>query len=238
MIFIKKILFLSIFITSQTFITIDNVITMFVQKYPTIQTPPKPNIDLASQKLKQPSYLFKQIVKSTRVEGNIQGVAAFYLGYVSFSDHNGQLIFPRKQQKSKMQLLITKKIQPVYIVAPSTIAYWILDKHQQAEMYEFQLHQDAQTQLYYINTTKIELPVDHKIALNTIILTANPKNIYIPLGATITHYSPNLILPPIYIKKHFDNSYNALYTLSIKQYFDQVDLEYKHENNNIAKIIK
>ena len=114
----------------------------------------------------------------------------------------------------------------------------MLDKHEHAEMYEFDQHQDPTTKLYYINAKKTKLPDDHMIPLNTIILIAKPSNVFIPEGATITQYSPNLLLPQIYIKKHFDISYNALYTLSIKQYFGLVQHDYKQEDETISTILK
>lgn len=235
---VKKVLLYVIFTTSHLH-TVDSVITMFVQRYPNIKVPlAQEKLDTVSKKLQQPGYLLNKIVKSKRVETGVGGINTMYLGYVGFSDHNGQITFPRKQQKSSINLLITRKVQPVYIIAPDTVANWMLDKHETAEMYNFKLHQDSETKLYYIETKKVDLPDDNMISLDTIIFVANPKNVFVPEGATITHYSPNLILPTIYIKKHFDFSYNALYTLSIKQYFGQVHSEYKQEDENIAKILK
>ena len=235
---LKKAFFLVFLTTSYTY-SIDSVITMFIHRYPDIQLPAdKETLDTISKKLSQPGYLTNRMMKSKRVETGVRGVSSFYLGYISLSDHNGQITFPRKQQKATINLLITRKIQPVYIVAPETIANWMLDKHETAEMYQFTLHQDSETKLYYIYTKKIEVPKDRMISLDTIILIAKPENIVVPEGATITHYSPNLILPDIYTKKHFDISYNALYTVSIKQYFGQDLSEYKLKDENIAKILK
>jgi len=218
---------------------INSVITMFLQNYPTFKAPlDEQTRDIYSKKLKQPGYLYKKIVKSKRIQTGARGIMGIYLGYVSLSDHNGQMIFPRKHQKAAVNFLVTKGIKPVYMIAPDTIHNWMLDKKQPSQMYRIELHHDTPTELYYLEAKKIDLPKDDMIPLDTIIMIANPKNVVLPEGATITNYSSNLILPNIYIKSNFNFLYNALYTLSIKQYFEQINQEYKHEDQSVAMIIK
>lgn len=235
---VYKILFLCLLSTAYHY-PLNSIISLTIQKYPTLKKPlDDEQIETYSKKLQQPGYLYKKIVKGTRVATGLRGIMGIYLGFVSLTDHDGQMIFPRKQQKSEMNFLITRAIKPVYMIAPETIHNWMLDPHTPAQMYKFTLKQDDVTDLRYFETKKVNIPEDHMISLDTIILIADPKNVYIPEGATITHDSPNMLLPTVYIRKNFNFSYNALYTLSIKQYFEQINQEYKHEDQSIAMIIK
>lgn len=236
---IKKSMLSLILLSSLYIQPINSVITFFLQPYPTVAKPlNEERIKKYSHKLQQPGYLFKKIVKGTRVATGSDGVMSTYLGFVSTSDLNGKVTFPRKHQKATVNLLVTKGIKPVFIVAPDTLNNWMLDESEQAAMYNFTLHHDAETELFYIEATTAPLPKNKMIPLETIIIIADPKNVFVPQGATITDYSVNLILPNIYIKKHFNFSYNALYTLSIKQYFGSINQEYKQEKQTISMILQ
>lgn len=224
---------------STTIYSVNNIISLTIQQYPMLKNKlDEEQVAEYSKKLTQPGYLYRKIVKNTRIQTGVRGIMGIYLGFTSLTDYNGQMIFPRKQQKSEIKFLITKSIKPIYIVAPETIHNWMLDPQAPAQMYTFSLKEDKKTDLYYIDTKKTSLPINNMISLDTIILIADPKYVYIPEGATITHKTPNLILPNIYIRKNFNFWYNALYTLSIKQYFEQINQEYKHEDQSVAMIIK
>ncbi len=218
--------------------TINSIITLSIQKYPTIKMPlDQKEIDTYSKKLQQPGYLYKKILQNHHSDGGVHGIMGFYLGHVALSDHNGYMTFPRKQQSSNINFLVTKGIKPVYMIAPSTLANWMIDASHPAQMYTFTFKQDNKTKLYYFQASKTDLPEKNMIPLDTIILIADPKNVVIPDGATVSYYSPNLILPTIYIKKNFNFSYNALYTTTIKQYFDRVHKQYKQEEQSVLKTI-
>lgn len=217
---------------------VNNSIILFVDKYPNVKIPKnKETKESLSKKLKQPNFVWKDAIKQHRLSSGIPGILAMHLGNSCTSDKDGQLTFPRTFQKPVVHLLVTKGIQPVYMVAPATVHNWMLDKHMPSELYEFSFHKDEDTDLYYIDTKKVPLPKDSMISFDTIIIISDPNNIFVPLGATMTQYSANLILPTVYIKKNFDFSYNALYTNSIQQYFEAITSDYKPEEQTIAKII-
>ncbi len=214
-----------------------NSIILFIDKYPTIKGPKEKKLSSSlSEKLKQPGYLYKKILKKKYRQSGMQGVMGMYLGYATLSDQNGQMIFPRKQQRPTINILITQGIQPVYMVAPATLHNWMLDEKKSSELYQCTFNKDQETQLYYIQTEKIPLPHDLMIPLNTIIIIADPENFYIPRGATITNYAADLILPTIYVKKNFNFARNVLYTNAIKQYFDTVQTRFKSEDLAIASL--
>ena len=237
---IVKNLFLFIIFSNSYYVqTLNSRIILFLKKYPSLKIEQQESSmkDL-SKKLRQPGYLLQKPLRDNIFSSIDHGANCFYLGFVGLADHNGEISFPRKHQKPILNLLITEGIQPVYILAPSTIHNWMLDKQKSSKMYQFKFSKDQETNLFYIETSKIDLPKDFMIPLETIILISNPNDVMVPIGATMTQYSSNLIVPPIYIKKNFDYAHNNLYTLSIKHYFDQVHSEYKPEDQTIAELVR
>lgn len=235
--FIHQIVALSLLIWIPTH-PVDAIISMFLQKYPYFKVHDTTKFDPEkySKKLQQPRYFYSTLTKPTTLSNGVPSVMALYAGNVAISDHNGQIIFPRRQQTSNIYILVTKGIKPAYIVAPSTVYNWMLDPKEPAQNYFVEFKQDDQLELYYFNVQKADLPKDGSIPLNTIIIIADPANIVVPTGATITEFSPNLILPNMYIKKGFCFVYNSLYTLAIKQYFEQTFNDYQLEGQTISEI--
>lgn len=235
----KNIFFILLLISPMFTQPINSVITCFLQPYPQAKVIlDEQQVAKYSKKLQQPGYLFKKIVKGTRVQTGTAGIMCIYLGYVDTSNSDGKITFPRKHQKPILNLLVAKAVKPIFIIAPETINNWVVDESQPAAMYQFTLNHDKETGLFYIEAKKIALPKDNKVPLETIIMIADPKNVFVPEGATISHYSINLILPPIYIRKNFNFNYNALYTLSIKQYFGQISSKHKQENQTVETILQ
>lgn len=253
----KLLLIITFFNSMQS--TPETIISVSLKKYPYFKPCTKKNVDVAkySKKLQQPDYVYKQVRKHLWSSG-VPGIMALYAGNVSLSDQNGMLQFPRLQQQKNIYLLISNgvKFNPDYIIAPSTIHNWGMAKEDALELdttknyaiYAITFKQDKQLNLFYFDTQKAVFPdIEDKntpkwrngryvIPLNTIIIVADPESIFVPIGATVTPYSPNLLLPPIYIKKNFCFVYNSLFTLGIKQYFSQETSSYQQENQSIAHI--
>lgn len=241
---------------------VDSIITIFLQKYPYFKIKEHKKLDptVYSKKLKQPGYVSGQIIKKHRWNSRVPGVMLLYAGNLAMSDKNGQVQFPKLQQtfadqETKVYLLITKGVgyNPDYIIAPSTIHNWGLKKlslnpDESYEIYLISLKKDEKLKLSYFDVQKSKFPdIEDKnkpawrdgryiIPLNTIIIIADPQDIFVPIGATVTEPSANLILPPIYIKKSFCFVYNSLSTLAIKQYFSQEEPEYQLEKQTISQI--
>jgi len=216
----------------------DTVVTLFLQKYPYFKLHQKKSYDPEkySKKLRQPTYVYKKITQSNNFFSHgAPGISCLYAGRIALSDPNGQVTFPRQQQTRDMHILVTKGIQPAYMIAPATVHNWMLDSRHPSEIYKMTFKHDPKTTLQYYETTKHKL-TNNNIPLNTIILIADPENIFIPMGATVIDSSPNIVLPIIYIKKGFCFVYNSLYTLAIKQYFEQTESTLKQDIATIAKI--
>lgn len=237
---LKYVIITNLFLNSIQIYTTENMITMFIRQYPIFEKIKIENTGntAVSKPLEQPDFVHAPIKNVQKKPGDaIEGVSVSYLGYVTFSDHNGQVSFPRKQQTDTIQLLVTPRILPVYMLAPTTIHHWQLHPNMPAAMYSITQHYDNVTGIYYFKTKKINLPENQRIELNTIIIYAHPEEIYVPEGASLTKYTTNLTLPDIYAK-HIQLADNALYVLSIKEYFEQINKEYKNETLDIATIFK
>jgi len=237
----------------------DSIITFFIKKAQTeaITLNDQRPIELVSEQLTQPEFVFGLPSKlySTVSEG-VPGITAIYLGYITTSNKNGQISFPRKQQNDQMYVLITPQILPTFMIAPSLIYDLAIDPSQPVEMYEINRKKDKKLNTYYFDVINIKKAIKNKntdkktmqkyiniltsktgIPLNTIILLTDPANINIPTGISLNHYSPNLILPTFTMHHEIDTTENSLYTLSIKQYFEQINIESKNDSPRVMTII-
>lgn len=237
---------------------IDNVITFFINHAPIEKTNKIDSypIESVSKKLMQPRYLFGTSNKESLIEPRgFNGINAMYIGYVTTSNKNGQLSFPRKQQTDEIHLLITPKILPLFMIAPSLIYGWNIDTSQPMAMYQINRKKHTKLDTYYFDIKNIndiindsatddETKMKYKkildgtnaIPFNTVTLIADPENIQVPQGISLNHYSPNFILPTL-TAKDVKTTEHSLYTLTIKQYFEQINIESKSESSKIATII-
>lgn len=237
--FILRILALAL-LTCPQLHPVDSIITFFVQKYPyfKIEKSAKFDPEKYSKQLKQPNFFYQTISNMHKYDSAAPGVMCLYGGNVALSDKNGQIIFKRNQQTPNTYFLVTKSVLPAYMIAPSTVHNWMLDPKEPAALYFAEFKANDALELYYFEISQAKLPEDHNIPLNTIIFIADPKDVFIPTGATLTDLSQNLTLPNIYIKRDFCFIHNSLYTLAIKQYFRETDQESQLENLTISQIEK
>lgn len=212
------------------------VITFFIkEKLEKKENTTTYNEQLISKKLAQPSFI-KAISKdrSWLHQPGVDGIQASYLGYITTSDKNGQITFPRIHQSDTVHLLVTPQIEPEFMISPTLLHHWITKNRQPADYYQIDRKKNKKLNTYYFDVKKIEIPKD--IEPNVIILYADPNHIEIPLGILLNTYSTNFILPEIQAKK-IDIAKNSLYTLSIKQYFEQIDIESKNDMPTITTMV-
>ncbi len=240
----KKLVYLWALIFNIDTFSTDSIITISIQKYPYLSKSEKAelenrhSLDAAkySNALKQPDFLYKNVIKTYRQKHELPGIMCMYAGNIALSTPDGQISFPRLQQTTEMFILITDKIIPAYMIAPATVHNWRIDPHTPTEMYRMKLEYDKKTNLFYYQTTKVDLPKDGNIPLNTLIFIADPQTMYVPLGATITNTSSNIVLPTIYIKKDFCFVKNALFTLATNQYFKDTHPSIKQDAATVMLI--
>jgi len=239
----KKVLILLIlyFISAINTKTIGSILTLFIEKYPNIVLPENTftkNQSTISEALAQPSFLNpKEEFVTNQNTDRLDGVYALYKGYAVVSNFLGQITFPLQQQSETVYVVITENITPEYIVGPSTVGYWNISENSASAIYEMNIDYDDTANSYYINSTKKITALESiDLSLRSIIIIADPETVYVPEGATIAEFTPNLTLPTIYIKDTFDYVQNALKTLEVKKYFSKIKTSFQQNNLNILKL--
>lgn len=175
--------------------------------------------------LSKPGKLSAKILKNHYLSSHAcQGIFSTYWGYVTFSDLYGQSVFPRKQQKGTFKLLITEKIIPIIMIG-NTIHHWEINPIIATELYSIELKQDPKTKHFYWETASIPLPSNNRIQLDTIVIFAKPKDLYIYQGKSRTYETENFILPDIYAKKNLNRISPALWILNVRQFFGPLTKE-------------
>jgi len=156
------------------------------------------------------------------------GIWGTYAGFVALSNADGQMTFPRKHEKAELLIIITPKITPI-IMFEQTVHHWELAPDAPVAMYRYKRKQDDETHQFYWQVKPMETIVNNIIPHEGLVLLAKPDHLYVPLGITITHETPNLLLPPIYVKRGFNLVSNSLYLLNINHLFDHARIKDKLE---------
>lgn len=186
--------------------------------------------------LKNPKKLAKYKLKTIFERHQTAGIIALYAGYVQISDRNGQISFPRKQIKPQLTIVVTQEIIPI-IIFGNTIAHWHLSEHVPAVAYSINFETDEKIGVTFYNTSCAgPLPHKNHIPADTLIILADPKNIIIPIGITMAKKDPNLILPPMYVKKGIDVLKNGLFFLTISPFFSKPTSMHEQKTDRILSI--
>lgn len=167
----------------------------------------------------------------------VSGIFTTYAGYISVSDYNGRIIFPRLQQSSRLYLIVTPEITPIMMIG-NTIHHWELNKGEPVKIILAEQKEDHETGLLYWDLQEAPIPVDNVIPLASITILARPENIYIPLGATVTNPSPHLLLPDIYVKPGINKIAEALYMLNLNLFFGTLSIQYKLDKKDMRSLMK
>ncbi len=204
---------------------VSSIITFFLVEAPF--TSPEEDVTKFNQKIAIPGKMANKIANALTSQPN-KGIFATYGGYLVVSNFNGQITFPRMQQKTDFFLIVTEKIQPILMIG-NTIHHWEFTK-MPTTIYSIERKQNSETKLFYWDVQEVSKPENNIIPLNSIIIFAKPKNIIVPTGITISNDNPQLILPPVYVVKNNNNTLPALETLQVRQFFGTIHLENKKEN--------
>jgi hypothetical protein len=189
---------------------------------------PFPDIKKVTQKMKKPGRLAKHTVRGIVQHAPVAGILVTYAGYVKASNYNGEVVLPRKHQKTEITILVTPEMTPIALFE-NTILHWQLIPELPAQMYSCELKQNSKTGGYYWETQEVALPEDNKIPLSAIVIIADPKNIVVNLGESTTNETANLVLPDIFVRKGINIVKNSSYLLSVRHFFRPIDMEEKRE---------
>lgn len=152
------------------------------------------------------------------------GIWSIYAGFLELSSNDGQLNFPRKHASPNLHVIVTNKLTPI-IMFEQTVHHWELAPDAPTALYIIEKGQDELTENYFWNTQKIDRIKDNVVPPEAVVIVAKPENIYIPLGITLTTESPNLILPPFYVKPGINNIENTLYILNLSYLFSHTKVQ-------------
>lgn len=212
--FSTKALLLAIFAYGTLYSAPSHMLTFFVEPYPTEN---------------------KEIKETTLQKNYKKGIFFTYFGYRTVSDNNGQVIFPLKTEKEKFYILVSDKAKPIFMLF-NTIHHWELQEKSFYSLFSVERKYDEKLQLYFWSTEQIELPKNLVIPMNTILVHALPNSIFVPTGVTVTSKSPQLLLPPIYVKSEVRLAKSALCFLNNNEFFAQIERTFKKEGG--AKELK
>lgn len=203
----------------------EQLITLFLKEYP-VFSPPEAAAKLSSKLHKAGKISTHQAKYHIPIK--MSGIFATYGGFLTVSNLDGELSFPRKHTHPFIYLLVTQKVTPI-VMSGNTIHHWELEEDTPTEMYKMEQQTDSNTGKHYWLVAQEPLPANNRLPLETVVLFADPKYVYVPLGITVYKESPHLILPDIYIKRGINLNATALYLVNLAHYFGAVIPLYKKD---------
>jgi hypothetical protein len=213
----------------------DEVITFFMKPYPIVAD--SEHAQYISNKLRQPGAIDRYMLHGITKKDITSGIFSTYRGWLGLSNSNGQTTFPRKQEITTLYYLIADHITP-NIITGNTIHHWELEPDTPAIMYQIEQQKDRFAGIAYWETSQVDIPEDRVIPEQAIVIFARPKDIYVPLGASLVREDkPNLVLPDIYVKKGINIESSTLYVLNIRQFFSPVTIQEKPRDNGYSTIV-
>ncbi len=161
------------------------------------------------------------------------GVYASYAGYIEISDHSGQIRFPRKHQGDSISLLVTAKINPIFL-KEKTIHHFEVPLTTPYAFYAITQKKNLKTKKIVWDISEKKLEIQRAIPYDTLVLFAKPDQIKVPLGEHPFLKSSQLLLPKMYTSGTITNSLNAMQVLTIRQFFAPLVPLYKTGNQEVA----
>ncbi len=218
----KRILFCMTFISFVSQLSAQNRIIFFLRSYPLLAE----HVDEHQLMKESSTHAIRQILRTPLHSHPVGGVFATYAGFVEASSpYDGGIIFPRKHVKPSFYYIITKQIEPI-IMLGRTVHHWDLLPQAAAKVYHIERQQDNETKLFYWQVTQASL-TDNIIPTNAIVLFANPHDVHVPEGITLTTNDPQLELPDIYINEDYDPIRAAFRLLQVNHFFRLIRPTYK-----------
>jgi len=206
------------------------LVCMMVEANPTITFFFKPLSDLEriTKKLKKPGNLAKHTVHGIIQPAPVAGILVMYSGYLALSDYNGEIILPRKHQKSIVTIVVTPEVVPVRLFE-NTFSHWNLIPGIPAQIYSCEHKYNETTKQAYWDVQEVPSSGDNQIPVAAIVIIAKPKDITMKVGVSPTMETANLVLPDVYVKKGINIVKNSSYMLNIRHLFKPVEIEEKPE---------
>ena len=189
------------------------------------------------EKLKKPGIINRTIIKHYVTSTSSKGIFATYAGFVSYSDNNGQIFFPRKHEKDEITYVLTQKIKPI-ILQSNTVNFFVVAPNANVAYVKAERLFDQQRKIHYWHVANQSIPETRRIPIFSINIFVKPQHIVIPEGDFVADDSPHLILPPIFTTSDISREAHALLFLKVSKFFSPVKLSYKYTTERYAVLIK
>jgi hypothetical protein len=179
----------------------------------------------------------QEILKHHITSPLVQGIYVNYLGYLTYSDYNGQVIVPNKETNNELTVVVTSQIYPV-LLQKNTVHHFEIPQDIKASFYRYGLKDDEKHQKWHWNISTVQRPKKSSIPVNALIISANPDDIEIMTGTFPAHPGPNFIMPDMYVHSQIHNSFNVLKFLKINRFFEPlvVEKQYKEQSYSQAPL--
>lgn len=202
-----------------------SVISFYLRPYPDWQDKAQQITNKITQPGKAAQYYMEAITENTLATG----IFATYGGFLQSASVDDQITFPRKHTSSLLYIVVTPQINPI-IMFELTVHHLEFDRSQKIAFYKAERKPSKQNPKKLVwQISPQELPENNRIPLESIIIFAKPSSIEVPTGTIATLNNPNLLFPDIYVKKGINVVTNALYVLTISNFFRPVEIGYKKE---------
>lgn len=199
----------------------DHIINFFVYPYPDVQD--------VHERLKHPSNIDKHHINGLLQYVSGAGIFSTYAGFIDITNFDGQTVYPLQHHEEPfLYLVVTEEIVPIMMLA-NTVAYWEIPRHRPAAFFKMEKKQDEKTGLFLWDVREEPRPQDNKVPLESLVIIADPHDIYVPAGVSLADDTPHLLLPPLYVKKSMNVVKHGLYMLTISHLFRPSRILYTKE---------
>ncbi len=153
----------------------------------------------------------------------VQGIYVTYLGYLTYSDYNGQVTLPNRESENNLTVVVTEQVYPV-IFRGNTVHHFEIPEHVDFHIFQYTLAQDPDHKQWH--WTVKQLPAkSRQLPEHALIILAKPQDIEIMPGTFVAHEAPNFILPDIYVHTGANSPVPTLKFLKINHFFEPLVIE-------------
>lgn len=167
----------------------------------------------------------------------VQGIYVNYVGYITYTDYQGEILLPNKESSDSLIVVVTSQIYPV-LFQGNTVHHFEIPEEVDAAFYQYNLKHDEKNKKWYWNITQLERPAKSQIDNHALIIMAKPKDIEITPGTHESRPGPNFILPDIFVHTSIDTPFCVLKLLKINRFFEPLVIEKKLEAQSFAQAVK
>lgn len=166
----------------------------------------------------------------------VRGIYVNYLGYLTYTDYNGQVILPNKEAGTSLTVVVTSQIYPV-IFQGNTVHHFEVPQEVDAAFYRYNLTHDEKHNKWYWHITSLERPANSQLDIHALTIMAKPKDIEIMPGTYAAIPGPHLILPDVFVHTSIDNPFCVLKFLKVNRFFEALVVETKYETQSFSQAL-